>query len=454
MSCPDGPLLPPPSRRHRCLSLLADEGALPRLPPLPHGPSSSLHPGRIVEEAVGRRHSPPRAPLNIRQSGAPETGCSEMASSSFQETVAGPLLLPAHLWFHPSLSTQSSRMTVRATLEPRHSRPPLSPDPCQSTPPWDAGPPLASSGRTRLMTMPLHRAAMPPTPGPVIPPRCTTKGEGLPFGPSGQLGEEQTLPRAEDLFSLYGNRLGRHVHAVTADLPLSIRGQECGSTETISEAPGAYGIRSRSKAARIASYETASALALRSSPEVGMATWHAPSPSDSDLPSDLHPVDEPQFSMGRSALRTSFPACCCINRCLHRLHRCLWDQFGDAQVDLFASHDSSHCDLFYSLTEGTLGTDALAHSWPWGLRKYALPPVSLLAQILRKIREDEEQVILVAPYWHNRTWFPELVLLATATPWPIPLRKDLLSQGRGTLWHPRPDLWNLHVWLLDRTRQV
>ncbi len=30
--------------------------------------------------------------------------------------------------------------------------------------------------------------------------------------------------------------------------------------------------------------------------------------------------------------------------------------------------------LFYSLTEAPLGTDALAHSWPWGLCKYAFPP--------------------------------------------------------------------------------
>ncbi len=30
--------------------------------------------------------------------------------------------------------------------------------------------------------------------------------------------------------------------------------------------------------------------------------------------------------------------------------------------------------------------------------------------------------------------------------WLFPLRKDLLSQRRGTLWHPRPDLWKLHVW--------
>ncbi len=41
------------------------------------------------------------------------------------------------------------------------------------------------------------------------------------------------------------------------------------------------------------------------------------------------------------------------------------------------------------------------------LCKYAIPPVSLLAQTLCKVREDEEQVLLVAPFWPTRTWFPE-----------------------------------------------
>ncbi len=71
-----------------------------------------------------------------------------------------------------------------------------------------------------------------------------------------------------------------------------------------------------------------------------------------------------------------------------RLHpqtvQLIWRCFGLAQVDLFASLETSHCQLFYSLTDGTLGTDALAHSWPRGLRKYAFPPVSLLAQTLCK----------------------------------------------------------------------
>ncbi len=120
-----------------------------------------------------------------------------------------------------------------------------------------------------------------------------------------------------------------------------------------------------------------------------------------------------------------------------RLHpetiRLIWSRFGEAQVDLFASRESSHCQWFFSLTEGSLGTDALAHSWPRALCKYAFPPVSLLAQTLCKVREDEEQVLLVAPFWPTRTWFPELILLATAPPWPIPLRKDFLSQGLGTI---------------------
>ncbi|KAL0195088.1 hypothetical protein M9458_008660, partial [Cirrhinus mrigala] len=132
----------------------------------------------------------------------------------------------------------------------------------------------------------------------------------------------------------------------------------------------------------------------------------------------------------------------------------IWSRFSRAQVDLFASPKSSHCQLFYSLTEAPLGRDALAHSWPRGLRKYAFPPVSLLAQTLCKIREDEEQVLLVAPCWPTRTWFADLMLLATASPWKIPLKKDLISQGMGTIWHPRLDLWNLHVWLLDGTWQT
>ncbi|KAL0152047.1 hypothetical protein M9458_052651, partial [Cirrhinus mrigala] len=82
-----------------------------------------------------------------------------------------------------------------------------------------------------------------------------------------------------------------------------------------------------------------------------------------------------------------------------RLHpqtvQLIWSRFGEAQIDLFASPESSHCQLYYSLSEAPLGRDALAHSWP--------PGPNLLAQTLCKIREDGEQVLLVAPYWPTRT---------------------------------------------------
>ncbi len=67
-----------------------------------------------------------------------------------------------------------------------------------------------------------------------------------------------------------------------------------------------------------------------------------------------------------------------------------------------------------------------------------VPPVSLIAQTLCKIREDEEQVLLVAPYSPTWAWFPELISLAAAPPWRIPPRKDLHSQWLGTIWHLRP----------------
>ncbi len=47
----------------------------------------------------------------------------------------------------------------------------------------------------------------------------------------------------------------------------------------------------------------------------------------------------------------------------------IWRRFRDAQVNLFASPDTSHCQLFYSLSEGTFGTDALAVSSTWALAR-------------------------------------------------------------------------------------
>ncbi len=149
--------------------------------------------------------------------------------------------------------------------------------------------------------------------------RFAYKGASIPVGPplrapqpvgaSGQPGKEQTLPYAEDLFSRQGVGLGqphstslRGACSVNAEMPGVSPAQEGGSTETFSEAPGAYGILSRYHAARIASYETASALASRPSPEMGMAPRHIPGLTHPVLPSHLQPVVGSCLSSGRSPL--------------------------------------------------------------------------------------------------------------------------------------------------------
>ncbi len=81
--------------------------------------------------------------------------------------------------------------------------------------------------------------------------------------------------------------------SVGVELLEYIQEQDGGTTETVSEAPGAYG--GCGYAAGAAPYETASTLAPWPSPEVGVAERHAAGPSQSSLPPNLHPVVRPFF---------------------------------------------------------------------------------------------------------------------------------------------------------------
>ncbi|MGH0123724.1 UNVERIFIED_CONTAM: hypothetical protein FKN15_013590 [Acipenser sinensis] len=112
----------------------------------------------------------------------------------------------------------------------------------------------------------------------------------------------------------------------------------------------------------------------------------------------------------------------------------IWERFGKMQVDLFTSAGMTHCPLWYSLHRlgGPLGVDALVHEWPKAFL-YAFPPISLLPAFLA----SEASVLLV------RIWFSTLCQLLNDQPWDTPLRLALLSQARGTLWHPEPGDWRL-----------
>lgn len=126
----------------------------------------------------------------------------------------------------------------------------------------------------------------------------------------------------------------------------------------------------------------------------------------------------------------------------------IWQRFGKADVDLFACQNSTHCPLWYSLTHpAPLGLDAMVQTWP-RLRLYAFPPIALLPGVLERVRQGGYNLLLVAPYWPTRVWFSDLMSLLDGPPWEIPVRRDLLSQAKGAIVHPRPDIWKLWVWPL------
>ncbi len=144
-----------------------------------------------------------------------------------------------------------------------------------------------------------------------------------PVGASIQLGKEQALPCAENLVSQCGVRLCEYdslphgrARPSSTDLPEFLKRHECGSTETVSEAPGSYGIRSCSHADLIASNETTSALATLPSPKMGMVPRYTSSKHHSGLSLLPQPLDGPRLSSGLGAPRTSVPAYCFHNRCL------------------------------------------------------------------------------------------------------------------------------------------
>ncbi|XP_066524828.1 uncharacterized protein [Hoplias malabaricus] len=127
----------------------------------------------------------------------------------------------------------------------------------------------------------------------------------------------------------------------------------------------------------------------------------------------------------------------------------IWDRFGRANVDLFASRENAHCPLFFSLTDHSapLGVDALAHPWPNTLL-YAFPPVALILPTLERVCQGNLSLILVAPCWPSKPWYAEIISLLAGDPWPLPFHKNLLSQAGGEIVHPRPELWCLHAYPL------
>ncbi|XP_071995315.1 uncharacterized protein [Engystomops pustulosus] len=104
--------------------------------------------------------------------------------------------------------------------------------------------------------------------------------------------------------------------------------------------------------------------------------------------------------------------------------------WGTPTLDLFATHLNNKSSKYFSLDPrgSPTGLDAFSHSWGSGL-VYAFPPITLIPRILQRLRTEQVLMVLIAPYWPKRSWFPVIQELAIANPVHLPYRQDLLLQG-------------------------
>ena len=91
-------------------------------------------------------------------------------------------------------------------------------------------------------------------------------------------------------------------------------------------------------------------------------------------------------------------------------------------VDLFVSSLNHLCSVYFVpiLDPMAAETDVILQSWDY-LQGYAFPPFAMLLQLLHKLRELKPAVItLIALFWPQREWFPDLLELLLEPPLPLP----------------------------------
>ena len=129
----------------------------------------------------------------------------------------------------------------------------------------------------------------------------------------------------------------------------------------------------------------------------------------------------------------------------------LWRLWGRPQVDLFATSLTKRLPVYCSphLDPNALGVDAFLQSWE-NLDGYAFPPFAIIRQVINKLRLSKNcRITLVAPWWPQREWFPDLLSLLVEVPRALPLRKDLLQQPASRALHLGLHTLHLTGWRLS-----
>ncbi|MCS5643736.1 MAG: reverse transcriptase domain-containing protein, partial [Dehalococcoidia bacterium] len=155
------------------------------------------------------------------------------------------------------------------------------------------------------------------------------------------------------------------------------------------------------------------------------------------------------LSRRKQVLKTEWSLCPDVFRRICR-------DLGRPFVDLFATNLNAKLPIYFSPTPDpqAAGVDAFLQDWT-GLTAYAFPPMAVIRQTLNKLRAEGLELLLVAPCWPSREWFPDLLDMLVEAPVSLPPNPRLLRQPHFHRFHSNPGMLNLHVWKLspDNSKQ-
>ena len=119
-------------------------------------------------------------------------------------------------------------------------------------------------------------------------------------------------------------------------------------------------------------------------------------------------------------------------------------------IDLFATRLNHRLPLYVLpiTDQKALSIDAISMDWN-RIHAYAFPPFHLIQTVINKIRISQCKIVLIAPLWPDRPWFPELLGLLVSPPVSLPVIPNLLAQLKGRILHQNPGLLQLHAWELS-----
>ena len=123
------------------------------------------------------------------------------------------------------------------------------------------------------------------------------------------------------------------------------------------------------------------------------------------------------------------------------------DLFGTPAIDLFATRLNHKLPIYVSWKPDPYSVSINAFSVSWSQSYvYCFPPFSVIWKVLKKIRDDTAEAIMIVPHWPTQSWFPAAIQMCIAQP--LVFRSQHLKLPGTAKKHPlspKLELLALHV---------